>query len=584
MRAAGTAGTGASRGVRPSYAWRMRARGFSWGAAAVLLCSSVAHADEPIVQRQTWSGHLGFFASGAPLAVDGPDADTTSVDQLAQPATVQVPAADLPPGAQLIAAYLYWGSSIPNSECADITDIDDSVDLSAPDSALVPIVADDCFCSVAGSMAYDVQLCRSDITASITTLEGEYAVSELDALISNETTHHASFSLVIVYWAPELPPRRVALYDGLLTMANDTNVEEIITLGGLDIDDPAVGDLTWYVLEGDEGGSSGEGAEVTGLPGGAQLTLADAINPAGNPMNHTINTTTPVQTESLGVDIDRFEIDAALDPSDDAVQLRFTAGIDKWWLAYGIVGVNVFEPVLADLSGKGWMLRDDADGDGSPSSGDTIRFTIRLRNTGNAEAMVTVVDPIPMAAASWALADAAGGTDASAGDTLIVEDIPLSVGGEANVLVDVVLDDVAPGTEVVNVAEYVAQPGSVAGSLVAPALVVGEPTAGDSTGVDSTGDDGVLDTSGTAGPATDSGSGGATSVGEETGSAPGSGSGTDAGPVTSASGLTVGSSGGATDTSGCGCTTNDPRHAGWAWALMGLGVVLTRRRRSAVGR
>ncbi|MEM7153052.1 MAG: hypothetical protein AAF799_09420 [Myxococcota bacterium] len=548
----------------------------------VLFGSSVAHADEPVVQRQAWSGHLGFFATGAPLAIDGPDADTTSVDQLAQPASIQLTPADLPPGAQLTAAYLYWGGSIANSECTVVGDIDDEVDFSAPDSAVLSVVADECFCSVAGSMAYDVQLCRSDVTASILSLEGEYSVSELDVLISNETTHHASFSLVVVYWAPGLPPRRVALYDGLLTMANDTNVEEVITLGGLDIDDPAVGDLTWYVLEGDVGGSSGEGAEVTGLPGGGQLVLADAVNPAGNPMNHTINTTSPIQTESLGVDIDRFEIDAALDPADDAVQLRFTAGIDKWWLAYGIVGVNVFEPVLADLSGKGWTLEDDADGDGSPSGGDTIRFTIRLNNTGNADAMVTVVDPIPLEALSWALVDAAGGTDASAGNTLIVEDIPVAVGGEVDVTVDVVLDDVPPGTEVVNVADYVAQPGGAAGTLVAPAVVVGEATAGDSTGADSTGDDGAADTTG-AGTTAGSGSGGATGLGDETGSTPPPGVETSATPGTGATGV-GGSSGGATDGSGCGCGTRGHGAPGWAWALMALWAAAARRRRPSAVR
>ncbi|MCA9651899.1 MAG: hypothetical protein KC501_18435 [Myxococcales bacterium] len=551
------------------------------GATVVVAVPVRARADEPVLLRQTWSGHVGFFATGAPMAVDGPDADTTSVDTLAQPAMVEVGPPDIPASAELLAAYLYWGGSIPNSECTNPAEIDDAVDFTPPGGMVMPVLADACFCSVAGSMAYDVQLCRAEVTALVPMLEGTYVVDSFAALIDNQTTNNASFSIVVVYSAPLLSPRRVALYDGLLTMSSDTNQEQTITLGGLDIDDPPSGDLTWYVLEGDVGGSVGEGVEVTGSPGGGVLVLSDAVNPAGNPMNHTINTTIPVQVDTLGVDIDRFSIDAALLSTDDAVEVRYTAGIDKWWLAYDVVGVNVFEPVLYAGSEKRWELHDDADGDGAPSPGDVVRYTVHLENTGNAEGLVGLVDSIPPEAESWALVDAGGGTDVSMGNTLEIVGVPIAVGGSADVVLDVVLAMVPAGTEMSNVASYSAEPGGLVGELVAPPVVIGEAAVGDSSGGgESTG--GSVDGSGTGEGATGGmGTGGDSGVVEGTSVGPSS----ETGDVVSADGTSVGSTGGAGEASGCGCRAESSpgRASGWWWGWLVLPWARRRRGRQRRG-
>ena len=53
-----------------------------------------ARADEPVALRQTWSGPVNFFATGAPLAIDGPDSGT-NVELYNQPATASVSAADI---------------------------------------------------------------------------------------------------------------------------------------------------------------------------------------------------------------------------------------------------------------------------------------------------------------------------------------------------------------------------------------------------------------------------------------------------------------------------------------------------------
>jgi len=551
--------------------------------ALVLLAAAPARADEPVVLRQAWSGRVGFFATGASMAADGPDADTTNADVLAQPASVDVEAPDVPAGASVRAAFLYWGGSIDQSECTDPTDIDGEVTFTPPGGVATAVVADACSCSDAAALSYDVQACRAEVTGLVDALTGSYVVDGFSALVDNGSTHNASFSVVLVYDDPALPPRRVALYDGLLTMSADIDAEEIITLDGLDVDDPPSGDLTWYVLEGDVGGSLGESVQVTGIPGGSTLVLADAWNPVDNPMNHTITTTVPAQTDVIGVDVDRFPIDGALAATDTAVEVRYTAGMDKWWLVYDVVGVNVFEPLLADSSAKDWALHDDGDGDGVPSPGDVIRYTVHLHNTGNADGTIALTDPIPPQAASWVLVDAGGGVDASAGDTLVVVDLPLPVGATADVVVDVVLDDVPDGTVVSNIAEYVAEPGGVQGSLVAPLVVVTNTGTGSSSdgGDATTGTTGAgttaADETGAAPTSTSGGGTGGSGGGDEIGTTatPDPPAGTDGGDAAGSS--STGAPGGAGEPDGCGCTS--ARASGWALVLL----VLAGRRRSARG-
>jgi len=567
-----------------SSAWRS-------GLVVVLLGSGAAHADEPVILRQTWGGHVGFFATGAPLAVDGPDGDTTNADMLAQPADVAVGPPDVSAMGQVRAAYLYWGGSIVDSECSNPAAIDDTVSFTPPGGPTTDVVGEACFCSDAAAGSYDVQACRADVTALVSTLVGTYSVDGFAADITNSSTSNASFSIVLVFDQPGLPPRRVALYDGLLTMSSAIDPEEILTLDGLDIDSPPVGDLTWYVIEGDVGGGAGESVEVTGIPGGGTLLLGDAYNPLDNPMNHTITTTMPPQTDLIGVDVDRFELDAALAPTDTAIEVRYTAGMDKWWLVYDVVGVNVYEPVLYDESEKSWVLHDDGDGDGVPSPGDVIRYTLHLSNTGNADGTVTLSDPIPSQAASWTLVDAGGGVDASVGDTASVIDLALEEGANANVVIDVVLDDVPDGTVVSNTAEYTAEPGGVHGYLVAPLVVVsnvrtgsssgedpGDGTTGGSTGGDTSVGTGAVDETGMPASTGAAGSGGGTSAvsSGETSTLPGTSDGSD--PDDGGTTVLLGDE---ADPGGCGCREHAPRGAGTGWIGAFAMVVLLRRRRVA---
>ena len=448
-----------------------------------LTLATPALADEPILQRNVWRGAVDFFATGAPMAVDGADADTTTVDRLLHPATVAVQAAEIPAGATVVQAYLYWSGSVAHAACGG-ANLDRSVDFTPPGGPATAVDAEVCYCSDAGSQSYDVQTCRADVTALVPPggLAGNYAVDGFNAAILNRSTDNASFSLVFVYTAPGLLPRRVALYDGLQTMATPAGGpvdSRTFTLDGLTVFDPPQGDLTWYTLEGDVGGTGNEAVSVSGRPGALRQSLSDAVNPVANPMTHTINTTAQAQAGTLGVDIDRFDVSAALTRRDTAVDVTYTASTDKFWIVYNIVGVSVFEAIFGRNSTKTVTLRADADGNGAPSPGDTLRYTIHLQNDGQAPSAVSVEDPMPAGIVAWQMVNAGGGADTSDAATLRVRTLPVPAQGSVDIVFDVLLGEVPDHTPLENVAIFDATPDGDEGLLVSETLDLRHDADGD---------------------------------------------------------------------------------------------------------
>ena len=111
-------------------------------AMAFALAPSLASADQPVELRFSYSGRVDFLATGLPLAIDGPDADSTEVDTNAQPGTLSILTADLPTDPKILQAFLYWSGSITNADCEG-SNIDDTVLFTAPGLAAMPITASD---------------------------------------------------------------------------------------------------------------------------------------------------------------------------------------------------------------------------------------------------------------------------------------------------------------------------------------------------------------------------------------------------------------------------------------------------------
>jgi hypothetical protein len=437
------------------------------------LVPAAAVADEPLQARFTMARNSDFFLTGATLATDSASDGDSQVDALLASSTVEVTAADIATGAVLQQALVYWSGTVEDySDCdpSQASTIDDDAVLTAPGGAQQGIAADACYCAGGENPFYDIQACRADVTGLVSgALVGSWTLGGFDARIDNGSTDNASWALLLVYGSPDLPPRRITIYDGVQTMVSQTST---LTLDGLAIDDPPAGDLTWYVLEGDIGGSDDERVSVQGLPGGTSMPLIDAYNPFDNPMNRTINTTTPVQEGVIGVDIDTFDISDALAVGDTEVDVTYTADGDKWWIVVNVVGVNIFSASLLDSTKTGYLFAD-ADGDGELSPGDTVRYNIDLINTGSGDATVDLVDTIPIEADSWTLLDHGGGTDSSTFGELRIDGIPVDAGDTARVTLEIVIAPNVPDeTSLINVAQYSAQPDNLVGTLPSDELLV----------------------------------------------------------------------------------------------------------------
>ena len=593
-------------------------------AAGTAGTAGTARADEPIELRTSWTGNLNFFSTGAALATD--TNNDGEVDEIAQPGKVTVTMLDVPPAATLDTAYLYWGATQTSKKCEGDAHLDKEVLFAPPGVAAAAVTAEVCYCSASGT--YDTQLCRANVTAMVGEIQGEYSVDQLSALIINGDTNNASFALVLVYASDALPPRRIGLYDGLLGLADGGTQTATVVLDQITVNNPPQGDLTWYVLEGDTGVSPKEFVEVKAQPGGGQTKLFDLNNPVNDPFNRSINTTVPPQMGVTGVDVDKFSLAQVLEEGDTSLEITYSAGLDKYWIAFNIVGVDVFTALFNIDSNITWQLTGDVGGDGLPSPGDTVTYTIHIENSGTAPGTVMVTDEIPTEAASWTLTDAGGGMDKSMGDTLVVDGITLVPTQATDVVFEIVLDSVPDKTSIIDTAEL--DEGDSIVELIAPELIVRVDSDGDtkfdaddncpevpntdqadedgdgvgdlcegvesdSGATDGTGSASVTDTapteSGESVTATETGSGtggsgsnsGVPTTGGPTG---GSASATatatagdsDGGSTGESEGGTAGMTSGGVDDEGCGCRSD--RNGAPVGALLGLlGLAGLRRRR-----
>jgi hypothetical protein len=313
--------------------------------AAVLSMGALQYAalfaDEPVAHRHTFAGTVDYFATGESLGSD--TNGDGQMDTLTQPSTVTVGVSDLAADAVLVKAFLYWAASVQETQsgpCADV--FDDEVFLTPPGGSAIPVTADLFHCSDTLTGSIDMHVYRADVTSHISSLVGDYTVHGVAAVIANGSIHNASFSIVLVFSAPSLPWRQVQIHDGLQTLSNG---DATLTYSGLDIVSPASGKLTWYVLDGDVAPGTTELVEIDGIPGAAgKVSLGDAFSPQGDVMNHTINTQDPVVTDSVGVDIDEFDVSAALSVGDISAQVKYITGPDMWWLAYSVLSYDQKAP------------------------------------------------------------------------------------------------------------------------------------------------------------------------------------------------------------------------------------------------
>lgn len=387
---------------------RGRAAAALFTAAALLFGAAPARADCPgdscLTLTADFRGNVDFFATGGTFTRNEDSDDRP--ESVLEEGRVTVPALVVPPRAQLRQAWLYFGGSLYDD--GDGRTIDREVELAVPGSP-------DAFEPVRGELVYastvefftNLQLytVRADVTDLVRggPLAGEYRVRGFDADIFDGPVEHtaanASFSLVLVYEEPRLPPREIFVFDGLELVLGSTVTLDI---DGFRVSRVPSGALTIYAQEGDchpgpadcENGNNTTGLErirVVGADGERRLVLSDDVNPPNDVFNRTINTVEPPLRDVVGTDIDRFDISSVLRSGDERATIEVTTPVPRGRLAgelvglvYVIAGIDVFAPELAVDSRI--ELRSDVGDEVDVFAGDPLVATLALSNTGNTPA------------------------------------------------------------------------------------------------------------------------------------------------------------------------------------------------------
>jgi uncharacterized repeat protein (TIGR01451 family) len=337
------------------------------------------------------------FAPDVYWRSDDPAAGEATADSSFAPEDARSTAAlDLPDGATVVYARLYWAA------LSDVMAPDTTVRVQRESSGLdTEVEADD---SVEVEDTEQNAGWWYQSTADVTALvvaqgEGAYritGVSSANLVDLDVFTPVVAWYVVVFYELPGEPSRNLALFDGL-DLVTDTVAASAELSGFLVPNSGFDAKLGVVALEG-EAQAVGDSLSFNGT------TLSDAENPANNFFNATrsyLGTALSVPGDlpqlsgaprSLSnVDLDVVDVSALLSAGDSMAAFEATSSQDRFLLAAFITSISTLQPefltstkTVTDLNGGG--IRP----------GDELEYRIEAINSGSDAAINTrVTDPLP---------------------------------------------------------------------------------------------------------------------------------------------------------------------------------------------
>jgi trimeric autotransporter adhesin len=366
-------------------------------ALGLLLVANWAAAT-PITRFARLTGNLNYVATGGTLRAADNNGDACALNASSSQALSGIPI-----GAGIVAAYLYWGASGATP--------DGSVTLNG-----AGVTASRIFTTTftLGATNYPYFGGFADVTSQI---GGNGTMTFAGLTIDNGNPYCASqavvggWSLIVVYSQASEPLRAINVFDGL-----DFFRGSALTLTPDGFRVPATGadgKMTAVTWEGDPGNSGALNGFSESLQYNA-LTLDDGINVAGSnplvqPFDGTINTL-GVAT-SWGVDVDTFDITAAMVPGATSGTTIYSAGNDLVLLTAQVISATS-EPAV-DLS----ITKTHT---GTFVAGTNAVYTLHVANAPGmqrADFAVTVTDVLP-AGLSFVSGTGTGWSCTAAGQTV----------------------------------------------------------------------------------------------------------------------------------------------------------------------
>jgi uncharacterized repeat protein (TIGR01451 family) len=283
----------------------------------------------------------------------------------------------IPPGATVLWAGLYWGAT---SGLATRN----QVSLKTPAAGYQALTAD---WSVVNGANYHA---GKTVTALVSTGgSGSYTVADMKTTLNSG---YGGWSLVVVYKLNSEKYRNLTVFDGYNSVVKGGSLP--ITLSGFKTPPAGVvgARIGMVAYEGDLG-SGGDNMKL------GTTTISDSLNPGTNLFNSSItrlgtriNDKNPDYTNQLGFDIDVISADGVLLNNATSTVVTLDTGNEIYYPGVITTAIEIFVPNLAASLTKAVT---DVNG-GQLDPGDFLDYTISFSNTGlDIATQVFVVDPIP---------------------------------------------------------------------------------------------------------------------------------------------------------------------------------------------
>ncbi|MFH1026429.1 MAG: DUF11 domain-containing protein [Pseudomonadota bacterium] len=220
---------------------------------------------------------------------------------------------------------------------------------------------------------------------------GSYSVANVVSR-SGSTNTFGGWSLVVVYGNNSLPLRNLTVFDGYQVIP----AAQTLTISGFL--SPLSGQITTRVgvmaYEGDLG-LLGDYLQLNGT------TISDAVHPSDNFFNSSITeqgvyvaARSPSYINNLGFDLSRTNIpNGIIKNGDTSASITLNTNTDQYYPSVVTFATDLYVPIVTPNVVKTAARVPSGT---SVTAGDTIRYTISMKNTGfDTAANLILVDPIP---------------------------------------------------------------------------------------------------------------------------------------------------------------------------------------------
>ena len=290
-------------------------------------------------------------------------------------------------GSNIIWAGLYWGGQSDNLSRGQVL-------FSSPGSFGYELVTAGQIDTYTSSSLIRYS-CFADVTAQVRAAgNGTYTVANIQSE-SEVTNTFTGWSLVVVYGNSTLPLRNIAVFDGY-QYVNSGNPVSITVNGFLTpLSGPVSTSLGAVTYEGDWDLTG----DVYNLNG---VAMSDAVHASNNFFNSTISelgahvtSKNPNYRNQLGLDIAKLDVSGRLANGATSATFSTSTNDDVYYPSVLTFATDLYVPIVSPNLVK-TITKVNNNGTATLMPGDTIRFTITMKNTGlDTAAYLVLSDNIP---------------------------------------------------------------------------------------------------------------------------------------------------------------------------------------------